>query len=107
MRARPSAGAAGVFGLLLALPFAHAELTCSSGTVSGSTTNAPDSGYNPSGDVTYTFTATTLTDVTFSLCGSSYDAVVRVLSTTSPVQQLGYCDDDTSNGQWLGLLCAA
>ncbi len=62
-------------------------------TISGDTTNATDSGNNPSNDLWYSFTGDGVQeDVTVSLCGSSYDTYLRIFDSCTG-EQIYYNDD--------------
>eukprot|EP00299_Pterocystis_sp_00344_P014851 c7385_g1_i1.p1 GENE.c7385_g1_i1~~c7385_g1_i1.p1 ORF type:complete len:617 (-),score=143.82 c7385_g1_i1:37-1683(-) len=61
-------------------------------TVTGTTTGASNIIGNDAGDAFYQFTTTTTSTVSFNGCASSYDTVMRVLSSDLTVE-LGYCDD--------------
>ena len=51
-------------------------------TISGDTTNATDSGNNSSNDLWYSFTGNGVEeDITVSLCGSSYDTLLRIFDS--------------------------
>ncbi|WP_055442710.1 T9SS type A sorting domain-containing protein [Lacinutrix himadriensis] len=62
-------------------------------TVIGSTTNATDTGNNPSNDVYYSFMSATLTDVNLSLCGSDYDTAFRVFDDCLQSNLIAFNDD--------------
>ena len=62
-------------------------------TITGDTTNATDSGNNPSNDLWYSFTGDGVQeDVTVSLCGSSYDTFLRIFDSCTG-EQIYYNDD--------------
>ena len=62
-------------------------------TVSGDTTNATDSGNNSSNDLWYSFTGNGVEeDITVSLCGSSYDTILRIFDSCTG-EQLYFNDD--------------
>jgi len=62
-------------------------------TVIGSTTNATDTGNNPSNDVYYSFMSATLIDVNLSLCGSDYDTAIRVFDDCLQSNLIAFNDD--------------
>ena len=62
-------------------------------TVSGDTTNATDSGNNSSNDLWYSFTGNGVEeDITVSLCGSSYDTLLRIFDSCTG-EQIYFNDD--------------
>ncbi|MEP0263305.1 T9SS type A sorting domain-containing protein [Dokdonia sp.] len=71
------------------------EVVCGD-TVTGATTNANDSGFNPSGDVFYTYvTPETAQNVTLSLCdGTDYDSLLRVFDDECNLVSEIATDDD-------------
>ncbi|WP_299216887.1 T9SS type A sorting domain-containing protein [uncultured Dokdonia sp.] len=71
------------------------EVICGD-TVTGATTNANDSGSNPSGDVFYTYiTPETAQNVTLSLCsGTDYDSLLRVFDDECNLINEIATDDD-------------
>ena len=66
-------------------------------TINGDTTNATNSGNNPSNDLWYSFTGDGVEeDITISLCGSSYDTYLRIFDSCTGDQI--YYNDDSSCG---------
>ena len=62
-------------------------------TISGDTTNATDSGNNSSNDLWYSFTGNGVEeDITVSLCGSSYDTLLRIFDSCTG-EQIYFNDD--------------
>ena len=63
-------------------------------TVTGTTANATDSGFNPSPDRFYSFTGDgTAQNITISLCDSSFDTYLRVFSDCSLTNEIASNDD--------------
>lgn len=62
-------------------------------TVTGTTSDATDSGNNPSTDVFYSFADTVLQDVSLSLCNSDYDTFIRVFDDCPQSNQIAGNDD--------------
>src|SRR5690606_13824953 len=63
-------------------------------TVTGTTANATDSGFNPSPDRFYSFTGDgTVQNVTISLCDSAFDTYLRVFSDCSLTNEIAFNDD--------------
>ena len=63
-------------------------------TVTGTTADATDSGFNASPDRFYSFTGDgTVQNVTVSLCGSSYDTYLRVFSDCTLSNEIIFNDD--------------
>src|SRR5690606_28545566 len=63
-------------------------------TVTGTTANATDSGFNPSADRFYSFTGDgTVQNVTISLCDSAFDTYLRVFSDCSLTNEIASNDD--------------
>ncbi|MFL2643343.1 MAG: T9SS type A sorting domain-containing protein [Flavobacteriales bacterium] len=61
--------------------------------ISGDTSNATDSGNNPSNDLWYSYTGNGESDeITISLCGSSYDTYIRIFDSCTG-DQIVYNDD--------------
>ena len=91
-----------VAALLLAAALVRGQtvgtITCSSTKVTGSTSSATDTGYQPAKDVTYAVTLTESKRVTFSMCDSSFDTIVRVLDAVGSNSQTAYCDDAGGGG---------
>ena len=62
-------------------------------TITGDTTDATDSGNNPSNDLWYSFTGDGVQeDITVSLCGSSYDTYLRIFDSCTG-EQIYFNDD--------------
>ena len=61
--------------------------------ISGDTSDATDSGNNPSNDLWYSYTGNGDSDqITVSLCGSSYDTLIRIFDSCTG-DQIVYNDD--------------
>ncbi|MEM5563701.1 T9SS type A sorting domain-containing protein [Psychroserpens sp. AS72] len=67
-------------------------------TVTGSTVNATNSGYDSSPDVFYSFTDTILQDVTLTTCGNTdFDTIIRVFDDCPQTNQIAFNDQFCGN----------